>query len=200
MNPRQSRGLSRLHFLCNAAYFRTWIGRQGCLPHAPARTPAVLALCLALIGTSVTLSLICRHATGRFSRSYCDSISSARCLERTAHLLLASGRLLMLRYTYVFTALIGLATLSAGGCRSCSSCHDYDPPVANCHCGTCGAPCNGCGSSCGCSQCGCDRGGGPYSPSTPSVAPMNGAYANRQQSGQMQRAKQPAMTNDYSQQ
>jgi hypothetical protein len=31
-----------------------------------------------------------------------------------------------------------VATTSAGGCRSCSSGHDYDPPVANCHCNACG--------------------------------------------------------------
>ena len=29
-------------------------------------------------------------------------------------------------------------TFSAGGCRSCSNCHDYDPPVAACDCHACG--------------------------------------------------------------
>jgi hypothetical protein len=33
-------------------------------------------------------------------------------------------------------------TTYCGGCRSCSSCHDYDPPVAN-----------------GCNACGCHRAG-----------------------------------------
>jgi hypothetical protein len=43
--------------------------------------------------------------------------------------------------------LIGLAvaiSTSAGGCRSCSNCHDYDPPVANC--GSNGCACHRAGS------------------------------------------------------
>jgi hypothetical protein len=39
-------------------------------------------------------------------------------------------------------------TLPFGGCRSCSSCHDYDPPVANCH-----------GNACGCHRAGSVSGG-----------------------------------------
>jgi hypothetical protein len=30
------------------------------------------------------------------------------------------------------------ATTFSYGCRSCSTCHDYDPPVANCDSGACG--------------------------------------------------------------
>jgi hypothetical protein len=44
----------------------------------------------------------------------------------------------MLRRYLVFIGLLAAATLSAGGCRSCSNCHDYGPPVANCHCNSCG--------------------------------------------------------------
>ena len=32
---------------------------------------------------------------------------------------------------------VGIA-LAAAGCQSCSSCHDYDAPVANCDCNACG--------------------------------------------------------------
>jgi hypothetical protein len=45
--------------------------------------------------------------------------------------------------------LIAATNLSAGGCRSCSSCHDYAPPVANCQCNACGT------SRCGSASCGC---------------------------------------------
>jgi hypothetical protein len=31
-----------------------------------------------------------------------------------------------------------MVALSAGGCRSCDSCHDYDSPVADCQCESCG--------------------------------------------------------------
>ena len=31
-----------------------------------------------------------------------------------------------------------LAATSSNGCRSCSNCHDYAPPVANCDCNACG--------------------------------------------------------------
>lgn len=38
----------------------------------------------------------------------------------------------------VFAATLLLAAVaSAVGCRSCQSCHDYDRPVADCHCGAC---------------------------------------------------------------
>jgi hypothetical protein len=59
-------------------------------------------------------------------------------------------------------------TLASGGCRSCSSCHDYDGPVADCGCGcgrtgsvsNCGAgsPCDNAGS-CNCSGGACESGG-----------------------------------------
>ena len=39
-------------------------------------------------------------------------------------------------------------TMPFSGCRSCSSCHDYDPPVANCH-----------GNACGCHRSGSVSGG-----------------------------------------
>ena len=39
-------------------------------------------------------------------------------------------------------------TMPFGGCRSCSSCHDYDPPVANGH-----------GNACGCHRAGSVSGG-----------------------------------------
>jgi hypothetical protein len=46
--------------------------------------------------------------------------------------------------------LIGLAaatTVAGGGCRSCSTCHDYDPPVADCDCNASG--CHRAGSASG---------------------------------------------------
>lgn len=48
------------------------------------------------------------------------------------------------------TLLIMAATIAMpfGGCRSCSSCHDYDPPVANGH-----------GNACGCHRAGSVSGG-----------------------------------------
>jgi hypothetical protein len=52
---------------------------------------------------------------------------------------------------------IGLAIgamIANSGCQSCSSCHDYDSPVANCHCGHCPQCCNG-GCDSGCTTCGC---------------------------------------------
>src|SRR3954451_9999089 len=52
----------------------------------------------------------------------------------------------MLRCSFVFAGLLSVAIASAAGCRACSTCHDYDSPVANCQCGTCG-------SSCGCGSC-----------------------------------------------
>src|SRR6478672_3926051 len=66
----------------------------------------------------------------------------------------------MLRFSFLVVALAGAAGLSAGGCRSCSSCHDYDPPVANCQCSSCGEPCGctgcgGCNTGGSCGNCGC---------------------------------------------
>lgn len=43
--------------------------------------------------------------------------------------------------------LTAATTLSSLGCRSCSSCHDYDPPVAGCDCNSYGG--NRAGSACG---------------------------------------------------
>lgn len=41
------------------------------------------------------------------------------------------------------TRLVALAVLLTGaaaqlGCRACGTCYDYSPPVADCHCNTCG--------------------------------------------------------------
>lgn len=44
----------------------------------------------------------------------------------------------MLRHLLMLAGTMAALTVSAGGCRSCSSCHDYDPPVANCECNACG--------------------------------------------------------------
>jgi hypothetical protein len=74
----------------------------------------------------------------------------------------------MPRYALLFAALIATMTLASGGCRNCSSCHDYDPPVANCNCdayGThragsaCGGGCSGC-SECSGGNCSTCNGGG----------------------------------------
>jgi hypothetical protein len=43
----------------------------------------------------------------------------------------------MLRICVVLLSVV-FASTSAGGCRSCSHCHDYGPPVANCDCHACG--------------------------------------------------------------
>jgi hypothetical protein len=53
----------------------------------------------------------------------------------------------MLRRFFLFAGFLAATTLSAGGCRSCSNCHDYGPPVANCHCNSCG--CHRAGSASG---------------------------------------------------
>jgi hypothetical protein len=37
-----------------------------------------------------------------------------------------------------FLCLLAATLFSYAGCRSCSSCHDCDPPVANCGAGGCG--------------------------------------------------------------
>jgi hypothetical protein len=77
-----------------------------------------------------------------------------------------------MRPLFFLATLISAATLFAGGCRSCSDCHDYDPPVANCECNAYGT--HRAGSACGCGGCGCgshveesyyDEGEGVYAPS-----------------------------------
>jgi hypothetical protein len=78
----------------------------------------------------------------------------------------------MLRHCFFLLSLMAATTLSGGGCRSCSDCHDYDPPVAGCDCGSgqrAGSVC-GCGScgggvstgSCGSGGCGCGESHGTY--------------------------------------
>jgi hypothetical protein len=78
----------------------------------------------------------------------------------------------MLRHLLLSLVLGTSLALAGGGCRSCSSCHDYDGPVADCGCGcgrtgsasNCGAtsPCdNGC--PCNCSGGTCNGGGGSTS-------------------------------------
>ncbi|MCI0332336.1 MAG: hypothetical protein L0228_03815 [Planctomycetes bacterium] len=66
----------------------------------------------------------------------------------------------MLRTCLLLVGLLA-ANLLAGGCRSCSDCHDYDPPVANCDCNAYGT--HRAGSACGCGgcggSCGCESGG-----------------------------------------
>jgi hypothetical protein len=42
----------------------------------------------------------------------------------------------MLRRAILLTFVAAAISATNSGCRSCSSCHDYDPPVANC--GACG--------------------------------------------------------------
>jgi hypothetical protein len=67
----------------------------------------------------------------------------------------------MLRHALLFAVLIAATTLPTGGCRSCSDCHDYDPPVANCDCpgGINRAGSNSmCGDGCECGGCGCSDG------------------------------------------
>jgi hypothetical protein len=44
--------------------------------------------------------------------------------------------LAMLRRAILLTFVAAAISVANSGCRSCSSCHDYDPPVANC--GACG--------------------------------------------------------------
>ncbi len=106
----------------------------------------------------------------------------------------------MLRYTLAVACLLSLTGLSSGGCRSCSSCHDYDPPVANCQCALCGAPGN-------CSQCngGCDQqtNGAYAQPGTAPAANANGAYAkapSNQPQQPPQRTYRPATANAAPQQ
>jgi hypothetical protein len=59
------------------------------------------------------------------------------------------GTILMLRRAMLLFFAVASMTMPFGGCRSCSSCHDYDPPVANCH-----------GNACGCQRSGSVSGGG----------------------------------------
>ena len=43
----------------------------------------------------------------------------------------------MLRHLLLSVFLGTMLALAGGGCRSCSSCHDYDGPVADCNnCGS----------------------------------------------------------------
>jgi hypothetical protein len=71
----------------------------------------------------------------------------------------------MLRHILVLAVLIAATTLPSGGCRSCSDCHDYDPPVANCDCPG-GINRAGSNSVCGCEggECGqcCTETASPY--------------------------------------
>ena len=53
----------------------------------------------------------------------------------------------MPRHWLFLLGLVAALLLPVGGCRSCSSCHDYDPPVANCECDAYG--CHRAGSASG---------------------------------------------------
>jgi hypothetical protein len=44
----------------------------------------------------------------------------------------------MLRRAISLIFAVAVMTIPFSGCRSCSSCHDYDPPVANCQGNACG--------------------------------------------------------------
>jgi hypothetical protein len=82
--------------------------------------------------------------------------------------------MLVMRLYLFAIGLVAAVTISAGGCRSCSSCHDYDPPVQGCACGggqragsNCGCGCEtpasyGAPSACGSSGCGCGGHSGGY--------------------------------------
>jgi hypothetical protein len=75
------------------------------------------------------------------------------------------GTLVMLRHTLVFAALLSVAMLPSGGCRSCSDCHDYDPPVLGCSSGCGQRAGSNCASDCApAGACGCDgcESGGHY--------------------------------------
>jgi hypothetical protein len=43
-----------------------------------------------------------------------------------------------MRRAILLISMAAATTISFGGCRSCSSCHDYDPPVASGDCNACG--------------------------------------------------------------
>jgi hypothetical protein len=64
----------------------------------------------------------------------------------------------MLRHCLLVFGLIAATNLSAGGCRSCSSCHDYSSPVAGCGCHSCDA------GRCGSTACGCEEHASPHEP------------------------------------
>jgi hypothetical protein len=82
------------------------------------------------------LSLIVRHDGGRWSGYDSPPIVGG------GDDVVCTKEATMLRRAILLT-FVAAAILSANsGCRSCSSCHDYDPPVANC--GACG--CNRAGS------------------------------------------------------
>jgi hypothetical protein len=54
----------------------------------------------------------------------------------------------MRRHWVLIFGIIATTTIVAGGgCRSCSTCHDYGPPVANSDCNACG--CHRAGSASG---------------------------------------------------
>jgi hypothetical protein len=54
--------------------------------------------------------------------------------------LMHEGSLAMRRQWLFFIGMVAATTaVACGGCRSCSTCHDYDPPVANCDCNACGS-------------------------------------------------------------
>lgn len=45
----------------------------------------------------------------------------------------------MRRISQLLALLLVTSPLAAQiGCRACGTCHDYDPPVANCSCNACG--------------------------------------------------------------
>jgi hypothetical protein len=68
----------------------------------------------------------------------------------------------MLRSSLFALGLVLATMLGNSGCQSCSSCHDYDCPVADCQCGHC-PQCNGggcgCGAHGGCTSGCCNSGG-----------------------------------------
>jgi hypothetical protein len=82
----------------------------------------------------------------------------------------------MLRHLLLSVVLGTMLTLAGGGCRSCSSCHDYDGPVADC--GNCGCGRTGSVSNCGaCSPCDgaatCNCAGGACGPGSCSSGNCN---------------------------
>lgn len=80
---------------------------------------------------------------------------------------------MLLRAPILMLCFVAAVNLTSGGCRSCSSCHDYDPPVmgsdcgcgqragSNCGCGSCTTG-HGGASACGCGSCGTYESGGYY--------------------------------------
>src|SRR5438105_4284278 len=116
----------------------------------------------------------------------------------------------MLRCSFVFAGLMSVAIASAVGCRACSSCHDYDSPVANCQCGACGAQCGcgtcngGCNSGCnGASNGGCNCGGERSAPAyvqSPRSTQANAASANGTERNTQPSAQQTQPANGADQQ